>query len=127
MLPLDYLVKKCLSRPELVSPATMGGMVGVIHSPDVVTHKALDVFLASVMDADMVTAVKDIESVEVSRIRLFNIELHGIFVLKYCFRVALVKFFLKFGSLHQVSAISVVCILFVILTLLLAKLLLVVI
>lgn len=66
-------------RPELVSLATMSGVLWVSHSPDVVSHKVLDVLLASVVDADMVTAVKDIESVEVSRIGFVNIELHNFF------------------------------------------------
>ena len=73
--------------PELVSLATMGGVFWVIHSPDVVTHKALDILLASVVDADMVTAVEDIENVEVSRIGFVNIELHSFFcfLVKMCF------------------------------------------
>ena len=76
-----FVVKKCFcdSSPKGVSLATMSGMVWVVHSPDVVSHKVLDVLLASVVDADMVTAVKDIESVEVSRIGFVNIELHRFF------------------------------------------------
>ena len=62
-----------------MSLATMSGMVWIVHSPNVVSHKMLDVLLASVVDADMVTAVKDIESVEVSRIGFVNIELHRFF------------------------------------------------
>ena len=57
----------------------MSGMVRVSHSPDIVSHKALDVLLSTIMDADMVTAVKDMENVEVSRIGFFNIELHRFF------------------------------------------------
>jgi hypothetical protein len=81
-----FLVLKCFcdSSPKLVGLATMSGMVWVVHSPDVVSHKVLDVLLASVVDADMVTAVKDIESVEVSRIGFVNIELHNVF---FCFLV----------------------------------------
>ena len=54
-------------RPELMSLATMGGVPWVSHSPLVVTHKALDVLHSSVVDAYEVTAVKDMESIEVSR------------------------------------------------------------
>lgn len=67
----------------------MSGMVWVVHSPDVVSHKVLDVLLASVVDADMVTAVKDIESMEVSRIGFVNIELHNVFLVRKCFSCAL--------------------------------------
>ena len=56
----------------------MSSVLWVSHSPDVVSHKALDVLLASVVDADMVTAVKDMESVKVSRIGFVNIELHNV-------------------------------------------------
>jgi len=56
------------SSPKGVSLATMSGMVGVSHSPDIVSHKALDVLFSSVVDANAVTAVKDLEGVEISRI-----------------------------------------------------------
>jgi hypothetical protein len=46
----------------------MSGVLWVSHSPDVVPHKALDVLFSSVVDANAETAVKDLESVEVSRI-----------------------------------------------------------
>jgi len=56
----------------------MSGVLWVVHTPDVVSHKALDVLLASVVDADVVAAVKDMESVEVDAAHgLFNIELHN--------------------------------------------------
>jgi hypothetical protein len=63
--------------PEGMSLATMCGVLWVIHSPNVVSHKVLDVLPSTIMDADVVTTVKDIESVEISRIGLLNIELHN--------------------------------------------------
>ena len=64
--------------PKGVSLATMSGVLWAVHSPDVVSHKTLDVLLSSIMDADVVTAVKDMESVEISRIGFVNIELHNV-------------------------------------------------
>ena len=54
--------------PEGMSLATMCGVLWVIHSPNVVSHKVLDVLLSTIMDANAITAVKDLESVEISRI-----------------------------------------------------------
>ena len=67
--------------PELMSLATMSGVLWAVHSPDVVSYKALDVLLSSIMDADVVTAVEYMESIEISRIGFVNIELHMFFVL----------------------------------------------
>jgi hypothetical protein len=66
--------------PELVSLATMSGMVRVSHSPLVVTDKALNVLLAAIVNADKIPAVEHMQGVEVSRLGFVDIELHNRFM-----------------------------------------------